>query len=157
LPFENTLAAEPPLPPAPLAKPVPGLDFKQPMVLGIAAGLVLVVILIGGTIFVLARRRTPAPVAVDTAPVAVSGAAPAKPVLIAGETAEKRMENLISAQEAQQAELEAEALSRIKLPANTKQTEVLIRHIRDSVTKDAASSTNVLRTWISDLDAKRTS
>ena len=44
-------------------------------------------------------------------------------------------------QAAQQAELEAEALSRIKLPANTKQTEVLVRHIRDSVKKDPVIST----------------
>ena len=49
-----------------------------------------------------------------------------------------------------------EVMSRIKLPVNTKTTEVLVRHIRDAVQKDPVSSANVLRSWITDNDAKRT-
>ena len=43
------------------------------------------------------------------------------------------MEKQIAENDAQQALLEAEALSRIKLPGNTRKTEVLVKHIRDSV------------------------
>ena len=56
----------------------------------------------------------------------------------------------------QQAQLESEALSRIKLPVNTRKTEVLVKHIRESIHKDASNATNVLRTWISEADTKRT-
>jgi flagellar M-ring protein FliF len=155
LPFENTLSAEPPSPLAPPVKPGQSWDLKQPLVLGIAAGAILLVILILGAVFLLVRRRPAA--AADTAPVAISAADAATPGAIAAETAQNKMEKLISEQAAHQAEMEAEALSRIKLPENTKQTEVLVRHIRDSVQKDPVNSTNVLRTWISDLDTKRTS
>jgi flagellar biosynthesis/type III secretory pathway M-ring protein FliF/YscJ len=154
LPFENTLAAEPPSPNAPPAKSSPAWSLKQPLVLGGAIAFILVIVLIAGVVFLLMRSRPPAATATDTAPVAIPGSDPAA---IAVQTAQERMEKLISSQQAQQAELEAEALSRIKLPANTKQTEVLVRHIRDSVQKDPVSSTNVPRTWISDLDTKRTS
>jgi flagellar M-ring protein FliF len=152
LPFENTLAAEPPSSNAPPVKPVPDWSLKQPLVLGGAIAFILVIVLIGGVVFLLMRRRPATGAAADTAAVAIAGSAAAG---IAGPTAQERMEKLISAQEAQQAELEAEALSRIKLPANTKQAEVLVKHIRESVHKDALSSTNALRTWISDLDTKR--
>ena len=53
--------------------------------------------------------------------------------------------------------LESEELSRIKLPESTRKTEVLVKHIRDSVHKDSANATNVLRTWIAEADTKRTS
>ena len=48
------------------------------------------------------------------------------------------MEKQISENDAQQAQLEAEALSRIKLPLNTKKTEVLVKHIRDAIHKDSS-------------------
>ena len=51
--------------------------------------------------------------------------------------------------------MEAETLSRIKLPANTKKTEVLVRHIRESITKDPGAAANVLRTWVADTEPKR--
>jgi flagellar M-ring protein FliF len=156
LPFENTLAAEPPVPNAPPAKTPPVWSFKQPLVIGAAVASILLIVLIAGAVFLLTRRR-PGALATDTAAVAVPASDPAQAAITAMQTAESRMEKLISEQAAQQAALEAEALSRIKLPANTKQTEVLVRHIRDSVQKDPVSSTNVLRTWISDLDTKRTS
>jgi flagellar M-ring protein FliF len=156
LPFENTLAAEPPSPAAPPVSTSPRFNFRQPLVIGVAAAALLLILLIAGVLFLLIRRKPPTAVAAEDAATAIEGAA-AKTTPTAAEIAEKKMEKLLSEQQAQQAELEAEALSRIKLPANTKQTEVLIRYIRDSVQKDAAASTNVLRTWIADMDAKRTS
>ena len=154
LPFENTLAAEPPMPPSP--PPVPQgirLDFRQPVVIGGLAGCVL---LLAGLVFLLTRKRKTASSAVDTTPTP----------LAAGETsqltahgaraeAERKMEQQISDNEAQQAQLEAESLSRIKLPDHTKKTQVLVKHIRDSVQKDAATATNVLRSWMSEQQGPR--
>ncbi len=67
------------------------------------------------------------------------------------------MEEQISENDAQQAQLEAEALSRIKLPINTKKTEVLVKHIRE------IRSTRIRRTpptccarWIAEGETKRT-
>jgi flagellar biosynthesis/type III secretory pathway M-ring protein FliF/YscJ len=53
------------------------------------------------------------------------------------------------------AQLEAETLSRIQLPTKTRKSEVLVKHIRESVTKDPGSATNVLRSWISDTEVRR--
>ena len=66
------------------------------------------------------------------------------------------MEQQIADNDARQALLESEELNRIKLPESTRKTEVLIKHIRDSVHKDSVNATNVLRTWISDAETKRT-
>jgi len=155
LPFENTLAAEPPQPPGPPQAPQrTTLDVKQPAVIGGVAGCVL---LLAGLIFLLTRKRKTA-IAVDMA---------GTPILAAGSTAvhlspqearaeaERKMEQQISENEAVQAQLEADALSRIKLPDHTKKTEVLVKHIRESVQKDAQTATNVLRSWMSEPPGPR--
>lgn len=153
LPFENTLEAEPPgLPAAPVKQAPPRFDFKNPFVLG---GGALVVLLIIALVFVL-LRRAPSAAARDMAPPAIGQAA----ATAAGEpvkSIEHQMEEQIADISAQQAQFEAEALSRIKLPVNTKKTEILAKHIRESVKKDPVSATNVLRTWISDSNTPRTS
>ncbi len=152
LPFENTLEAEPPGAPAGPVRPMPPrVDIRSPIVL---TGSALVLLLAAGLVFVLLRRG-PRAAAQDTAPAAIAqgqsqdGAGQA--------SVASRIESQLSENEAQRAQLEAEALSRIKLPANTKKTEVLVRHIRDSVHKDPANAANVLRSWISDADTARTS
>jgi flagellar M-ring protein FliF len=153
LPFENTLEAEPPgMPTTPVKQAPPRFDFRNPIVIGGAALLVLLIAALG---FVLLRRPSAA-AAQDLAPAAIAQGA------TAGESAdhssiEQQVQEQISENNAQQAQLEAEALSRIKLPANTRQTEVLVKHIRDSVRKDPVAATNVLRTWIADNDTPRTS
>ena len=58
----------------------------------------------------------------------------------------------ISDNDEQQALLEKEAMSRIKLPAHTRKTEVLMKHIRTTSHKDPETTANVLRTWIADGD-----
>jgi flagellar M-ring protein FliF len=153
LPFENTLEAEPPPSPAPAVKPLPPvLDLKSPQVIGAGA---LIVLLAGAVVFLLFRRRGTVSVE-DTSKVAIeahqaSSAAydPSRPP--------STIEQQLSENDAQQALIESEMLSRIKLPANTKKAEVLVKHIRDSIQKDAAATTNILRTWISEPDTKRTS
>jgi flagellar M-ring protein FliF len=152
LPFETTLESEPPMGPAIPVKQVPvGLIFKKPTVIG---GAVLFVLLAGGLVFILLRKR-PAGRVTDTAPVAI--ATGAGPGLVDGKTAaDRQMEQQIADNEAQQSLLESEALNRIKLPASTRKTEVLVKNIRESVTKDSVNVTNVLRSWLSETESKRT-
>jgi flagellar M-ring protein FliF len=149
LPFESTLQAEPPMGPAAPAKPVPlGMSFRNPIVIG---GAVLLVLLTGGLIFILFTKRskgrvnTPAAIAQGAA----AGAVERSP-------GERRMEQQLSENDAAQAQIEAEVMNRISLPPSTRKTEVLVKHIRDSVHKDSANATNVLRTWISEAETKRT-
>jgi flagellar M-ring protein FliF len=152
LPFETTLEAEPPAGPASSAKPAPvGFTLKQPLVIG---GAVLLVLL-AGLVFVLLRRR-PARRVTDTGPEAIAKGASAAPVGLDGMTSSERMEQQISENDAHQLQMESEALSRIKLPATTRKTEVLVKHIRESVAKDSLNATNVLRSWISEAETKRT-
>jgi flagellar M-ring protein FliF len=149
LPFENTLAAEPPPAPLPAAKPgASKFDFKQPTVIGGAA---LLVLLLAGLAFLLLRRRS-ARGAEDLSPEAIAAG-----VSDSRTAVDREMEGQISENDAQQALLEAETLKRIKLPVNTKKTEVLARHIRENIHQDSANATNVLRTWIAEGDTKRTS
>ena len=147
LPFENTLEAEPPPGPAPAARPVtPALNLKSPQVMGAGA---LIVLLMAAVIFLLFRRRRVVSVE-DTSKVAIAAPHDASQL-------HNPMERQLSENDAQQAQIEAEMLNRIKLPANTKKAEVLVKHIRDSIQKDAAGTTNILRTWIAEPDTKRTS
>jgi flagellar M-ring protein FliF len=149
LPFENTLQSEPPLPPAAPVKPVPaGLLSKQWLTIG---GTGVLVVLAGALIFVMSMKRKPA-AAEDTAAAAITaGAGGAAP-----QNAQSEMEKQLAENAARQALLESEELNRIKLPESTRKTEVLVRHIRDSAIKDPVSVTNVLRSWITDPEAKRT-
>jgi flagellar M-ring protein FliF len=153
LPFENTLEAEPP-PPLPVAaRPAPSkFNLKQPQVIG---GTALLVLLIAGLAFLLLRRR-PTARAENLSPEAIAAAASRQSLADARTAADRKIEGQISENDALQAQLEAEALSRIKLPINTKKTEVLARHIRDSIHKDSTNATNVLRTWIAEGETKRT-
>jgi flagellar M-ring protein FliF len=150
LPFESTLDAEPPAPSSPAAKPK-GFDFKQPGVIG---GGALVLLLVLAVAFLLMRRPSGAARAQDMAPdpLAAGDAASALP---ARDGAGSRIQQQLDDNLAEQAQLEAETLGRIKLPANTKKSEVLVRHIRESVKKDPVGAANVLRTWVADLDSKK--
>jgi flagellar M-ring protein FliF len=150
LPFETTLQAEPPLAPgAPAKTPPARFDVKQPVVIGGAA---VAILLIGALLFagfIFARKHSGAKGA------DASAAAVANPAALEANAAARQLQQQFSANEAQQAQLDSEALRGIKLPATTKKSEALVKHIRDSVHKDAISSTNVLRTWISEEEMKR--
>jgi len=152
LPFENTLDAEPPgLPAAPVKQAPRGFDFTHPIAI---VGAALVVLLIASLIFVLLRKRRPGSVE-NMGADAIAQSESSGQKGIDGRAANS-MENQLSDNDAEHALIEAEALSRIKLPANTKKTEVLVKHIRESIKKDSANATNVLRTWISEPDKKLT-
>lgn len=152
LPFENTLEAEPPGAPAAPVRPMPPrVDFRHPLVL---TGMALVFLLVASLILVL-LRRSPRAAAEDTALAAI-GEGQSLDGAPRG-TVESRIESQLTENDAQQAQLEAEAMGRIKLPATTKKTDILVKHIRESVHKDPANATNVLRSWIADADTAHTS
>jgi flagellar M-ring protein FliF len=155
LPFENTLSAEPAVsaPPAPKS---PGFDFSQPvLVYGGAIVLLLVVI---AALLLIVRKPGSRPVTTeDMAPGALGEAPDASRLPSSRDAAIARMEAQIAENEAAQAALEEQALSHIKMPASTKTTEVLIRHIRDAAQKDPGNAANVLRAWITDAEPKRRS
>jgi flagellar M-ring protein FliF len=154
LPFENTIEAEPPPAPSSVTKPVPSrFSFKQPAVIG---GTALLMILVTALAFLLTRRKRSGRSAANTGAEGIAGGATRQGLADGRTSGDHDIEGQISENDARQALLEAEALNRIKLPANTKKTDVLAKHIRDSIHKDATNATNVLRTWISEGETKRT-
>jgi len=151
LPFESTLSAEPPIPPQAPVKPT-AFDPKQPLFI---YGSAVILLLIFAIVFLVLRRpRKGKMVVEDEAAIPLPGSAEAAP-LATKESVDKGLEQQIADNKAEQAQLEAEALSHIKMPANTRKTEVLVRHIRDAVQKDPLTAANVLRTWVSDIEGKR--
>ncbi|MEP6716059.1 MAG: flagellar basal-body MS-ring/collar protein FliF [Terriglobia bacterium] len=153
LPFENTLSAEPPSLTGPDSGTQGAPKSNRQLIVGGAA---IVLLLAIAAWFLLARRsglRRAAP-AQNTAPVPLAAGAPAAPAQ-AVETGvfEQQIADNQSAHEL----LEAEALTRIKLPGHTKKTDALTKHIRDSVQKDPIGAANVLRTWVGDKAPVHTS
>ena len=143
LPFETPVDIGPPPAAAPGTQQTkPGLNRQQTVVFGIAGVVVLLAIV--GALFLM-RKKAPAvetPVAADAA-----GELPAAdvPALKALDEA-----NLDPAQ------LEAEVLNRLKIPAPSRATEVLIRHVREQSGKDPVIAANVLKGWIAEGRGKVT-
>jgi flagellar M-ring protein FliF len=146
-PFESTLNAEPES--LAMAAPAPAADQAVPawmrgltgkklyMALGIGVGVVLA--LIAGVI--LLRKRSKAKrIAVVQENAAIEGRRPG--------AGQKMLEAQLADNAAEQARLEAEALSSLKLPAKTKKTEVLIKHITAETKKDPNAQAHVVRTWL---------
>lgn len=156
LPFESTVNAEPPLPPPsgppPLDPRIPKwlapllADPKSMTIVAVAAtGLV---ILVGALLFLFFRKKGKKKAPQATAVSALPGEAP--PALTAEER-EKQMQAQLAEQAALQRQLDAETLSSLKLPTvTTKKTEVLARHLRETVQKDGVNTSNVLRTWLTE-------
>jgi flagellar M-ring protein FliF len=151
LPFENTVAAEPPSAAieGPASKQKLPLSWKQPPLI---AGIVLGMGALGFFGWMMmSRKKKKAAEAVLRAELAAAQKAKISP----SAEAQKQLEKQLTDNETQQAMFETEALSKIKLPLNSRKTEVLVKHIRDTSHKDPASTANVLRTWISDGDGRR--
>ncbi|HVY92227.1 MAG TPA: flagellar basal-body MS-ring/collar protein FliF [Bryobacteraceae bacterium] len=137
LPFETPVDIGPP-PAAPSQQQTkPGLKQQQWIVFG-AAGFV-VLLAIGGALFLMRKNRT---LATDTsAAVAAAAALPAADVPARPALDEANMDP---------AQIEAEVLNRLKIPAPSRATEVLIRHVREKSGKDPAIAANVLKAWIAE-------
>ena len=154
LPFDVTLASEPPpnlIPPPSEPRPTAGPAvpseplWKQKNVRLIAGASLVGLVLLGGVLFFLKKRRRKGMTAAIKNE-AIEGKGPGKNILPGQqEDPEKK-----AAEDAALAELrEKEVLAGIKLPENmTRKGEVLKRHIRDEVKKSPDAIAHVVRTWL---------
>jgi flagellar M-ring protein FliF len=154
LPFETTVNFQPE-PAAPVGKVVDTRvpqwlrpyfqDFTTLLVAGVAAGAVLLFVLMAMLLF---KRKK-----VEAGSPAEIAAAEAK--AISSADVKSQLEAQLAEQEALNAALQkqkdAEILSSLKIPVTTtKKAEVLIKHLQQNVAKDAEGTTNVLRTWLNE-------
>jgi flagellar M-ring protein FliF len=159
LPFEATLNSEPPPPPVPSLPPAkypswltPYMNDPKMLTIG-AAGALGLVLVSGVLLFMLFRRKKPGKASAEAlTAVAGRGASAALPnVAGAAEALQAQMREKLANQEALQAQADEAALTSLKLPAvTTKKSEVLVKHLRESVTKDTPGSANILRSWLTD-------
>lgn len=151
LPFESTLAVEPPGDPALPAPPAPGGNGLPPWLqkylkdmpagMWIGAGLAAGIILIA-PIALLAMRRRGRPKGRDAA---TDRALPEGSAV----DAEAAFADQLATRAANQEKLDAEALLALRLPPpGTKKSEVLGKHLKKSIKADPAVSAQLLRTWI---------
>jgi flagellar M-ring protein FliF len=156
LPFETTLLLEPPgLPGAAPNKPgTPGglalpLDKRT---LLIAGGVLASLLVLGVVVFRLGRKRRNNQVSSTvSSPATLQAAAahPASAALIAPNQVENQMESQLAERDALQAQMDAQALSSLKLaPVITKKAEVFAKHLREKIAKEPEISVQILRTWI---------
>jgi len=128
LPFESTLAAEPPGMPPPTPAPIATGLFRQknPILPGLFSGALLLLLFAAFLFFRVREKRS----ALMPVQALGEGRAPAE--------LEGR---------------EAEAAGALKLPpVTTKKGEALTKHLIDTAQKDPASAAQILRTWLYDVD-----
>jgi len=156
LPFESTLSSEPP---SDSASGLPSVDPRIPKWLApmltdgrsfIIAAIVggTVVLLLFGLLFLLLRKGKKKPSV--QIPTALPGTSAASGPSLANEPASTDAQRLEAREEAQR-KLDQELMNQLQLAGGpTKKSEVLVKHLRDTIQKDSADSTNVLRTWLSE-------
>jgi len=146
-PFETTLLLEPPgavsiAPKAPAPRLV--LDQRTLWVAGGAAGGMLALLFL---VLLLRRRRKPEPPTPVSLPAELPPAGP-------GPDIEQDLETRLAERDALQAQMDAKALSSLKLaPVITKTAEVMAKHIREKVKEGPEVSVQVLRSWIRDEES----
>jgi flagellar biosynthesis/type III secretory pathway M-ring protein FliF/YscJ len=126
--------------------PPPETWFEQALkskYLPVAAGAgVAVLLALFFLVFKVARRGTAGGVPPEMSPQLPAGSAP--------EDFGRKLENQLAEQAALRQKQEADALNALKLPAVTKKTEVLTKHIGEQAKKDSTAMAHVLRSWMSD-------
>jgi flagellar biosynthesis/type III secretory pathway M-ring protein FliF/YscJ len=121
------------------------------MLLG--GGALTIVVALGGALFIMRKRSSRRPAATDTAAAAIPAAPNSSDIPPAASGLPRSgISDRLREGEAEQARLEAEIVNSIKMPLNTKATEVLVRHVREASQKDPASAANVLRAWMTEGD-----
>jgi flagellar M-ring protein FliF len=145
-PFETTLLLEPPATPgAAPAKPAPEKLLQlNPRMLWIAGGALGGLCLIGVVLALLLRRRKEAPAGDVSLPAELP-----RGTAGGGAGVEQQLEARLAERDALQQQLDAKALSALKLaPVITKTAEVMAKHIREKIKEEPEVSTQVLRSWI---------
>ncbi len=145
LPFESTLNPEqlpPPVPPPPPITLREQFLKNQLFVVGVGVGAALLLALL--VVVLRAGAKKPAPPAAELPAELSPGQTPAE--------LEAQIEQRLAEQAAQRQRQEQEALNALKLPAVTKKTEVLTKHISEQAKKDPASMAHVLRAWMTESE-----
>jgi len=155
IPFEQTLAIEPPPAPAPPQAPAPGTVALPPWLERVlsqkvyAAAVAGAVLLLAAVWFFMRRKRQQANVGM----VAALAGRAAGEIASPADAAQRELESRLAEQQAAKQRLEAEALSALKLPpVTTKKAEVLTKHIAETVKKDPVGAAQILRTWLNDME-----
>jgi flagellar M-ring protein FliF len=153
LPFETTLAAEPPSarenpqgPAAPVGFTLPALDYRDPKVwIGAGAAVVLLFGGVGVWMFLRRKRGKKPGASVAATPPALEAKADV------ADSLQKQLEGRLAEQAAER-ELQAqEVLASLKLPpVKTKKTEVLAKQLADEVRKDPQAMAHVLRSLLNE-------
>jgi flagellar M-ring protein FliF len=158
LPFETTLLLEPPASPYGAAPNRPGtsvgglalpLDKKTLLIGGgVLAGLLVLAIV--AFLFGRKRRKMHVSSTVSTpATLQSSGVHGPSAALPAPNQVEHQIESQLAERDALQAQMDAQALSSLKLaPVITKKAEVFAKHLREKISKEPDISVQILRTWI---------
>jgi flagellar biosynthesis/type III secretory pathway M-ring protein FliF/YscJ len=162
MPFDLTLASEPPADLIPPPPPKPGAQggpaapaeplWKQRNIQIIAGASLGGVLLLAGVAYFLLKRKKKAGVTVEGQAGAIEGAsgtagADGSKQLPAAEPVDP--EKKAADEAALEAAREKEVLAGIKLPEiTTKKGEVLKRHIRDEIKKSPEQIAHVVRTWL---------
>jgi flagellar M-ring protein FliF len=156
LPFETTLLLEPPGVAAPNRPGTPGglvlplsLD-KRTLLIG--GGVLASLLVLGIVAFLLGRKRRngqASSTVSSPATLQTSGTHGASAALPAPSQAENQMESQLAERDALQAQMDAQALSSLKLaPVITKKAEVFAKHLREKIAKEPDISVQILRNWI---------
>lgn len=149
LPFETTLAIEPP--PVAVANPMPAKPpplwpfngktlFIGGAVVGVLAAAFLAAMLFRGR----KRKKVEVTAAAELATADTPAARTVLPPPASGD-----LESQLAERDALQQKSDAQMLSNLKLaPVITKNAEVLARHLRERIAKEPDVSAQILRTWI---------
>ena len=158
LPFESTLAIDPPVkikPPAP-SKPQGPLSWPPDgKTLLIAGGAALGLIVLGFVAAMLLRGRKPKFTASTGKALPAPGTPDANHQTLdsARGSLEKQLESKLAERDAMQRQLDSQALNAISLaPVITKTAEILAKHLREKIKSEPDVSAQVLRTWIHEKD-----
>jgi flagellar M-ring protein FliF len=158
LPFESTLAIDPPERAKPAAPSKPQTPLKWPpdgKTLLIGAGAAVALIVLGFVAAMLLRggKRKVTASTGKALPAPAKADANHQTLESARGSLEKQLESKLAERDAMQQQLEAQALSSLNLtPVITKTAEILAKHLREKIKSEPDVSAQVLRTWIHEKD-----
>jgi len=153
VPFQTTADQPPPgAPTPPVVPPAPKVTgwrewiHNTEVLIAAAVGGALVLVLLGGTMF-LRRKRAPSAEPNSDAAAAVAPG-PVVPVVGAPGSADS-VQAALAARSAAQESANTNALAAFKVPiVTTRKSEILVKELRQTAKKDASVEAAVLQTWI---------
>ena len=153
VPFQTTADQPPPgAPTPPVVPPAPKVTgwrewiHNTEVLIAAAVGGALVLVLLGGTMFLRRKRAPSAKTGAGEAAAVAPG--PAVPVVNAPGSADS-VQAALAARSAAQESANTNALAAFKVPiVTTRKSEILVKELRQTAKKDASVEAAVLQTWI---------